>query len=63
MLMVVVCGNKNELIVSKVSGIVFEKKKIEYLDKIYEVIVLIDKIVIMGSVELMEDVKLFDVYL
>lgn len=56
------CGNKNESTASKASGTASEKKKIEYLDKTYEVTVPTDKIAITGSVESMEDAKLLDVH-
>ncbi|MCY7781751.1 MULTISPECIES: iron ABC transporter substrate-binding protein FeuA [unclassified Bacillus (in: firmicutes)] len=56
------CGSKNESTASKASGTASEKKKIEYLDKTYEVTVPTDKIAITGSVESMEDAKLLDVH-
>ncbi|MCY9093082.1 iron ABC transporter substrate-binding protein FeuA [Bacillus mojavensis] len=56
------CGSKEESSASKASGTKSEKKKIEYLDKTYEVNVPTDKIAITGSVESMEDAKLLDVH-
>lgn len=56
------CGSKNESTASKSSGTASEKKKIEYLDKTYEVTVPTNKIAITGSVESMEDAKLLDVH-
>ncbi|MCY8520932.1 iron-hydroxamate ABC transporter substrate-binding protein [Bacillus atrophaeus] len=56
------CGSKEETNGSSAAGTKSEKKKIEYLDKTYEVKVPTDKIAITGSVESMEDAKLLDVH-
>ncbi|WP_277714255.1 iron-hydroxamate ABC transporter substrate-binding protein [Bacillus atrophaeus] len=56
------CGSKEETNGSSTAGTKSEKKKIEYLDKTYEVKVPTDKIAITGSVESMEDAKLLDVH-
>ncbi|MED1121073.1 iron-hydroxamate ABC transporter substrate-binding protein [Bacillus atrophaeus] len=56
------CGSKEETNGSSAAGTKSENKKIEYLDKTYEVKVPTDKIAITGSVESMEDAKLLDVH-
>ncbi|MGK9430626.1 iron-hydroxamate ABC transporter substrate-binding protein [Bacillus atrophaeus] len=56
------CGSKEETNGSSAARTKSEKKKIEYLDKTYEVKVPTDKIAITGSVESMEDAKLLDVH-
>ncbi|MCY8907521.1 iron-hydroxamate ABC transporter substrate-binding protein [Bacillus atrophaeus] len=56
------CGSKEETNGSSAAGTKSDKKKIEYLDKTYEVKVPTDKIAITGSVESMEDAKLLDVH-
>ncbi|MBU5261394.1 iron-hydroxamate ABC transporter substrate-binding protein [Bacillus atrophaeus] len=56
------CGSKEETNGRSAAGTKSEKKKIEYLDKTYEVKVPTDKIAITGSVESMEDAKLLDVH-
>ncbi|MGY3838561.1 iron-hydroxamate ABC transporter substrate-binding protein [Bacillus atrophaeus] len=56
------CGSQEETNGSSAAGTKSEKKKIEYLDKTYEVKVPTDKIAITGSVESMEDAKLLDVH-
>ncbi|ATO26747.1 iron-uptake system-binding protein [Bacillus atrophaeus] len=56
------CGSKEETNGSSAAGTKSDKKKIEYLDKTYEVKVPTDKIAITGSIESMEDAKLLDVH-